>query len=285
MIRDPFEDKRRWYREFLLTVLQATEPIDADNIELAELLCMEGEVDAAKLALAEAGPPAYDPGDLALVQQEGTKCMSTSLANGMLTLGEPLFQTNAFHRVQLFTDDVVDNTSSFGKPGEYRSVDDLFKYLESGRLRELELDGDRFEHDYRVRLTNSLLDVAEALWTGKGRLVIQRRAHAHLAFGLEVVDGEFLVRMRDPMRRDGPGYDLVSLDTLRQDYLWSPLKKIPRLMGPHAFPQLQGEQLLGHLDRYDTMENLGVDCPSALVFRAQDAPPLLAPPEQDPQDS
>jgi hypothetical protein len=185
------------------------------------------------------------------------------------------------HRI---TSDIVERTSAMGKPGEYRSVDDLFKYLESGRLREVELGPElRVERDYRVRLTCSLLDVVEALWTGRGRLVIQRRAHAHLAFGLEREDdGTWWVLMRDPMHGTGSGFSRASLETLRVDYLWSPLKKIPRLMGPHGFPSLGAEALLGHLERYDGMENLGVECPSALVWRAEDAPPLHAPPEDAP---
>jgi hypothetical protein len=274
-----FATQRKWFARYLRTVLEEVEPILPENVHVVELLLMEAEVDAARRALREAGPPAYAPGSPAFVRQMGTTCMSTSLANAMISMGEPCFRHDREERVRAFTEDVVANTSSFGKPGEYRSVDDLFKYLESGRLGEIDVLGGRFEGGYTVRLTHSLIDVVEALWTGRGRLVIQRRAHAHLAFGLELTDEEEWVLMRDPMRATGPGYDRVTLETLRGDYLWSPLKKVPRLMGPHGFPSLSAEALLGHLERYEEMENLGVDCPSALAYRVEDAPPLKSPPE------
>lgn len=282
-----FSAQREWCRHHLRTVLEAAEPITADNVLVAELLIMEAEVDAARRALRQAGPPEWRPPETSFVRQVGTRCMSTSLANGMISLGETCFGEGGAReeRVQEFTEDVVQNTSSFGKPGEYRSVDDLFKYLESGRLARVHPGGASFAQEYRVRLTCSLLDVVEALWSGRGRLVIQRRAHAYLAFGLEVDERGERVLFRDPMHSTGPGCDRISLETLRRDYLWSPLKKIPRLMGPHGFRQLTAEALLGHLRRYDEMENLGVDCPSALVYRAPDAPPLLAPrPEEEPRE-
>ena len=111
--------------------------------------------------------------------------------------------------------------------------------------------------------------------------MVQRRAHAHLVYGLEQVDDVVVALFRDPMRRSSsPGGDRVSLEILRRDYLWSPLKKIPRLMGPHGFPQLSAEELLGHLERYSDMDDLGVDCPSALLFRAEDAPPRRGQPAE-----
>ncbi|MCA8922794.1 MAG: hypothetical protein KDD82_13350 [Planctomycetes bacterium] len=249
--------------------------IREDNVAVVEQVVMEAEVDAARDALLAAGRPPHDPGSPRFVRQQGTTCMSTSLANGMISLGEPFFDEDRERRVHLFTDDVVENTSSFQKPGEFRSVDDLFKYLESGRLRELEIAGGRFRDDYRVRLTCSLLDVVEALWSGRGRLLVQRAAHAYLVFGVDVERGGAVsVRVRDPFEATGPGYARLGLEALRENFLWSPLKKIPRLMGPHGFPQLTAEELLGHLERYEGMENLGVECPSALLFRAEDAPPL-----------
>ena len=286
-VAEIFQAQREWCTKYVRTVLEAAEPITADNVLLAELLIMEAEVDAARRALREAGPPAWQPPEETFVRQVGTRCMSTSLANGMISLGETCFGEGRERegRVEEFTEDVVRNTSAFGKPGEYRSVDDLFKYLEGGRLSQVQPGGAAFGQEYRVRLTCSLLDVVEGLWTGKARLVIQRRAHAYLAFGLEVDARGERVLFRDPMHGTGPGCDRISLETLRRDYLWSPLKKIPRLMGPHAFKKLSAEQLLGHLARYDEMENLGVDCPSALVYRQADAPPLNAPPpaEEEPQ--
>lgn len=282
-----FAAQREWFERYLRVVLEEAAPILPENVEVVELLLMEAEVDAARRALREAGPPPHDPGDPDFVRQLGTTCMSTSLANAMISLGERCFREEREARVHAFTEDVVMNTSSFGKPGEYRSVDDLFKYLESGRLQELDLAGGRFGADYRVRLTNSLLDVIEGLWTGRARLVIQRQAHAHLAFGLELDGEQEWVLMRDPMRASGRGFERISLERLRRDFLWSPLKKIPRLLGPHAFPSLEAEELLGHLERYTEMENLGVDCPSALVYPAQQAPPLQRPraAESDPASS
>ena len=276
-----FQGQREWFRRYLRVVLGEAEPIVAENVQVAELLLMEAEVDAARRALRQAGPPRWTPPETWFVRQVGTRCMSTSLANGMISLGETCFGEgdDREERVHELTEDVVQNTSAFGKPGDYRSVDDLFKYLESGRLARVTPDGAPFSREYRVRLTCSLLDVVEALWSGKGRLLIQRRAHAYLAFGLEVGPEREQVLFRDPMHSSGPGFDRISLETLRRDYLWSPLKKIPRLMGPHAFRRLTADELIGHLERYDEMENLGVDCPSALVYRAEDAPPLRSPPE------
>ena len=49
---------------------------------------------------------------------------------------------------------------------------------------------------------------------------------------------------------------------------------------PLTVATLDAEQLLGHLERYDGMENLGVECPSALVYRLEDAPPLHGPPPE-----
>lgn len=279
--QETFRRQREWCQKHLRTVLEAAEPVTADNVLVAELLIMEAEVDAARRALREAGPPRWQAPETVFVRQVGTRCMSTSLANGMISLGETCFgegRGEREERVEEFTADVVENTSAMGKPGEYRSVDDLFKYLEGGRLKQVQPGGSPFAQEYRVRLTCSLLDVVEGLWTGRARLVIQRRAHAYLAFGIE---GESVL-FRDPMHGTGPGCDRISLETLRRDYLWSPLKKIPRLMGPHAFKKLSAEELLGHLARYDEMENLGVDCPSALVYRAADAPPLFSPREEEP---
>lgn len=282
-----FEAQRAWFGRYLRAVLEEAAPITEHNVAAAEHILIEAEVDAARKALRRAGAPAFAPGAPRFAQQVGTTCMSTSLCNAMISLGEPALQLDddgaLERRVHRITSDVVERTSAMGKPGEYRSVDDLFKYLEAGRLREVDLgDGLRVERDYRVRLTCSLLDVVEALWTGRGRLLIQRRAHAHLAFGLEREDDDtWWVLMRDPMHGTGRGFSRASLATLRLDYLWSPLKKLPRLMGPHGFPSLGAEALLGHLERYDGMENLGVECPSALVYRIDDAPPLHGPPSED----
>lgn len=277
-----FEVQREWFARYMRVILAESEPITADSVNLIELLLMEAEVDAARAALKGLGPPAFDPGSPYFVSQVGTTCMSTSLSNGMISLGDDFLCAQPDRRVHVVTSDVVDRTSAFGKPGEYRSVDDMFKYLEADRLLDVRDGEDGFNTNYRVRLTNSLLDVCEALWTGRGRLVIQRAAHAHLAFGLErTPDGEFLLLFRDPMMRSGPGFSRLTLETVRRDYLWPPLKKIPRLMGAHGFPSLTAEELLGHLERYDSMENLGVDCPSALLYPESDAPPLHAPPESD----
>jgi hypothetical protein len=273
--RDVFEIHRAAFRVFREEALADAEPVDAGNVwELEERLVL-AEVDAAALALAAVGPPPWDPGSPRFVQQSGTTCMSTSLANALISLGEPCLLEATEARAHALADDIVANTSALGKPGDYRSVDDLFKYLESGRLPTLLLEGGRFAHDYRVRLTASLLDVVEALWTGKGRLVMQKRAHARLAFALEI-RGEAapLVRVRDPLSSRA-GHELVSLELLRREFLWSPLKKIPRLMGPDAFESLEASELMGHLTRYDEMDNLGVECPSALVYRVEDAPPRL----------
>lgn len=281
-----FEAQRAWFGRYLRAVLDEAAPITEANIAAVEHVLMEAEVDAAKKALRKSGPPAFVAGAPRFAQQVGTTCMSTSLCNGLISLGEPSLQLDdgddLERRVHRITGDVVDRTSAMGKPGEYRSVDDLFKYLEAERLREVDLgQGLKLERDYRVRLCNSLVDVVEALWTGRARLLIQRRAHAHLAFGLEREDDDtWWVLMRDPMHGTGSGFSRASLETLRLDYLWSPLKKIPRLMGAHGFPTLTAEQLLGHLERYDGMENLGVECPSALVYRQEDAPPLHGPPPE-----
>lgn len=283
--RAAFDAQRAWFGRYLRAVLEEAQPITHENVAVVEHLLIEAEIDAAKKALRTAGPPAFVAGAPRFAQQVGTTCMSTSLCNGMISLGEPSLLVDdddlLKRRVHRITSDIVQRTSAMGKPGEYRSVDDLFKYLEAGRLTEVDLgDGLRVERDYRVRLTCSLLDVVECLWTGRARLIIQRRAHAHLAFGLEPDDeGGWWVLMRDPMHGTGRGFSRASLETLRVDYLWSPLKKIPRLMGPFGFPSLTAEALLGHLERYDGMENLGVECPSALVYRAEDAPPLRSPPE------
>ena len=280
-----FEVQREWFARYVRVVLEEAEPITAESVALVELLLMEAEVDAARAALRQLGPPAFDPGSPYFVSQVGTTCMSTSLANGMISLGDGFLTGDPDRRVHMLTTDVVDRTSSFGKPGEYRSVDDMFKYLEAGHLEELRDGEEGFTQQYRVRLTNSLLDVCEALWTGRGRLVIQRSAHAHLSFGLEAQGDDFVMLFRDPMTRSGPGFTRLTLETVRRDYLWTPLKKIPRLMGPHGFPQLGAEELIGHLERYDTMENLGVDCPSALLYRLEDAPALLAPEEEEPVEA
>lgn len=277
-----FDVQRQWFERYRKVALEEAAPITVESVFVVELVLMEAEVDAAKAALRELGPPPEDPGEPFFVRQEGTTCMSTSLANGMISLGDEFLIADPDERVTRLTRDIVSRTSAMGKPGEYRSVDDMFKYLERGMLTEFDVDGASFARDYAVRLSCSLLDVVEALWTGRGRLVIQRSAHAHLGYGLEQsAEGEFLVRMRDPMTRSGPGYTLLSLEELRQSYLWSPLKKIPRLMGPHAFQSLGAEELLGHLERYDTMENLGVDCPSAILYRREEAPPLFSPPEDE----
>lgn len=282
----PFSAAREAFQGLLRQTLERAQPIDGDNVEEIELALMEVEIALVRRALRDAGPPAYRPEPATFARQVGTTCMSTSLGNGLLTLGEKTLAADPEDRIAALADDVVSNTSAMGKPGEYRSVDDVFKYLESGRLKSLRWKGDSLEGDYRVRLTNSLADVALALWTGRGRLLVQRSAHARLIFALEEgKHGDVVACLRDPMRSPGPSYEKISLETLRFDYLWSPLKKIPRLFGPGLFSSLSAEELLGHLDRYETMDNLGVDCPSALLYRAADAPPLKAPPPEEPSES
>ncbi|MEZ0228383.1 MAG: hypothetical protein ACAI25_07135, partial [Planctomycetota bacterium] len=175
---------RAAWRKLLKELLAKAEPITADNIEELEATLMFAEVEAAKAAVRVAGPPVYQPGEPWFVQQSSSTCMSTSLANALITMGEKWLSEDTEKRVLQLTSHIVANTSAMGKPGDYRSVDDLFKYLEAGLLGELD-----FEGDYRVRLTCSLIDVCEALWTGRCRLVVQRRAHARLAFGL-VLDDE-----------------------------------------------------------------------------------------------
>lgn len=261
-------------------LIEKAQPVTAGNVDELESALMLAEVAAAKTAVRIAGPPVFLAGDPWFVQQSSSTCMSTSLANALITMNEPWLVEDTERRVLQLTNHIVENTSSFGKPGDYRSVDDLFKYLEAGNLKQLPFGG-----DYRVRLTCSLVDVCEALWTGRARLVVQRRAHARLAFGLALDDeAEPVVLMRDPMWPDGKGHELVSLEKLRSEFLWSPLKKIPRLMGPHAFEKLTAEELVGHLERYESMDDLGVDCPSALVYRAEDAPPRKAPPPEEPEE-
>ena len=277
----PFQAAREAFAELMLRTLERAQPIDADNVEEIELALMEAEIALVRRALRDAGAPAYRPGPLAFARQVGTTCMSTSFGNGLLSLGERCIEADPEERIAALADDIVENTSAMGKPGEYRSVDDLFKYLESGRLATLRFGGETFVGDYRVRLTSSLSDVVEALWSGRARMLVQRSAHARLVFALEEAKGgDFVACLRDPMRSPGPSYDKISLETLRFDYLWSPLKKIPRLFGPGLFDSLSAEELLGHLERYDSMENLGVDCPSALLYRAADAPPLHTPPDE-----
>lgn len=269
---DHFDAQRAWFRRYMRTTLEEAEPITAESVGVVELLLMEAEVDAARCALERLGAPEASSSP-SFVRQVGTTCMSTSVANGMISLGEPFLLAESERRVGLLTSDIVARTSAFGKPGEYRSVDDMFKYLEGGRLLEVADAGETFASDYTVRLTCSLLDVCEALWTGRGRLVVQRAAHAYLGFGIAREGSAFGVRLRDPMWATGPGEGFLSLARLRQDYLWSPLKKIPRLMGPHAFPQLSADELIGHLDRYAGMDDLGVECPSAILYRKDEAPP------------
>ena len=278
-----FDAQRQWYRRYRQVALEEAAPITAESVFVVELVLMEAEVHASLQALETLGPPPKDPGEPFFVRQEGTTCMSTSLANGMISLGDEFLLADPETRVGQLTYDIVSRTSAMGKPGEYRSVDDMFKFLERGMLLEFDCEGAKFHQDYAIRLTSSLIDVVEALWTGVGRLVIQRSAHAHLGYGIEhdPDNGRFLVRMRDPMTRSGPGYSLQTLSELRQSYLWSPLKKIPRLMGPHGFNQLEPDELLGHLERYDEMENLGVDAHSAILYRREDAPPLFSPPEDE----
>src|SRR5687768_11789156 len=155
LAREAFQKQRAWFGRYLRTVLEAAEPITEANVGLVELLIMEAEIDAARRALRRAGPPAFTPGAPRFAQQVGTTCMSTSLCNGLISLGEPSLQLDdddaLERRVHRVTSDIVERTSAMGKPGEYRSVDDLFKYLESGRLRDVDLGQSlRVEGDFRV---------------------------------------------------------------------------------------------------------------------------------------
>src|SRR5690606_18709120 len=112
-----FELQRDWLRRHTRVALREAEPITADTDPGAELLLMEADVDAARAALEQLGAPAFDPGEPYMVRQVGTTCMSTSLANGMISLGEPFLIADPDRRVHLLTSDVVERTSSFGKPG------------------------------------------------------------------------------------------------------------------------------------------------------------------------
>jgi len=204
------------------------------------------------------------------VRQTGATCMSTSLANGMIALGEPAFRESAVRRVESFTSHIVANTSSFGKPSEYRSIDDMHKYLRRDEAREASLSGDaKIEHRYRCVLTDSLLDVVTALHSGHGRIVVQQQAHARLAYELLVESGAVLVRQRDPFMGSGSDdHHLIPLAEWRQSYLWSPLKKIPSTMG-FGFDRLSQREVREHLARYGEMANLGIECISGILVRCR----------------
>ena len=58
-----FDVQRQWFERYRRVILEEAEPITAESVYVVELLLMEAEVDAARAALANLGPPAYDPGE------------------------------------------------------------------------------------------------------------------------------------------------------------------------------------------------------------------------------
>lgn len=249
-------------------IIHRSSPITVDNVEAVEQALMDKELEhAEKLALELHECTPFPNHDCNFAHQLGSTCMSTSTANGMLVLEEPFFQNQTLERVQAFTQHVVDNTSSFGKPFEYRSIDDMHKYLKRNDHQHFSLGSEQgFERRYRCELTNSLIDVIMAFHSGRGAVVVQQSAHAQLAFQIIVEDQQLFVCQRDPFTRHGTDYfSRIALADWRQHYLWSPLKKIPSTMGS-GFESLTAEEVLDHLARYESMDNLGVECVSGILI-------------------
>lgn len=249
-------------------LIRDSAPLTADSVPELEAALCELDVEHSLSfcqKLRQLAPPVAKR--YRFIHQWGATCMSTSLANGLIALGEPAFlaiESELVETVHAFTSHVVDNTSSFGKPFEYRSVDDMQKYLRRSEHRRFGLLG-----DYELFLSNSILDALLALFTGSGVVVLQQAAHAQLAFEL-VFDEDphaVSVRQRDPFT-PGPGDDhnVIQLAEWRREFFWSPLKKIPTTMG-RGFDCLSAEETLDHLARYEGMDNLGLECSSAILVR------------------
>ncbi|MDF1664880.1 MAG: hypothetical protein P1V97_24175 [Planctomycetota bacterium] len=266
------------YREALLTyksifedLLRSAAPITENNIDALEQSLIEEEVRIGAdliLQLNQLAP--FPEEEHAFVHQSGATCMSTSVTNGMIALKEPFFKKKALEKTRAFTDHIVQNTSSFGKPHEYRSIDDMHKYLKRNEQQEFSKFGESISRRYHVELTNSLIEAIMALHSGDGRVVVQQHAHANLAFEIAVLEehgqADIFIRQRDPFTTQGSdSHRLIPLLEWRQHYLWSPLKKIPSSMG-RGFESLSANEVLEHLARYSEMDNLGIECISGILI-------------------
>jgi hypothetical protein len=259
------------YQRFFEQTLKEAAPITAHNIYDVESKLMQEEVRVGcELILQLQSLTPFIENEYAFVHQYGATCMSTSLSNGMIALGEPYFTKESVDRTHAFTHHIVQNTNGFGKPMEYRSIDDMHKYLKRNDQQEFSKDTETLSQRYRVELSNSLIDVIMALHQGEGRVVVQQNAHAQLAYELHVDQSEneinFFIRQRDPFTSYGSHqHRLVPLLEWRECYLWSPLKKIPSSMD-HGFESLSASEVLEHLARYEEMDNLGVECVSGILI-------------------
>lgn len=259
------------YKLIFEDLLRSAAPITVENIDALEQSLIEEEVRVGRdliLQLKELAP--FNEEDHSFVHQSGATCMSTSVTNGMIALKEPFFQKKALEKTRAFTDHIVQNTSSFGKPHEYRSIDDMHKYLKRNDQQHFSKFGETLSRRYHVELTNSLLEAILALHSGQGQVVVQQAAHANLAYEIAVLEEhgqvEIYIRQRDPFTTQGSdSHRLIPLLDWRQNYLWSPLKKIPSSMG-HGFESLSANEVLEHLARYSEMDNLGVECISGILI-------------------
>lgn len=264
-----YREAQRKLGESFNAILAERAPVSVDNVDALEEALIASELaiglDYAR-ALHDLKPCRRR--EYPFVHQRGATCMSTSLANALIALGDPFLLEDPPARVHAFTDHVVAHTSDFGKPFEYRSIDDMHKYLrrEEHLGRGSIVSGLAMTRRYRCELTNSLIDVIDALHLGRGQVVVQSHAHAQLVFELVVDDQEVAVRQRDPFTSYGSERSsLIDLERWRRSYLWSPLKKIPSTMG-RGFELLEHHEVLEHLARYEAMDNLGIECISGIIL-------------------
>ena len=143
----------------------------------------------------------------------------------------------------------------------------MHKYFKRGDAARLRIRGRRLAARYRCELTDCLIEVVAALHGGEGACVVQQHAHARLAYAIHIDGPDIFVRQRDPFTRHGDDrHSLIELGEWRRTYLWSPLKKLPSTLG-HGFDSLSPVEALGHLARYEAMDNLGIECISALILK------------------
>jgi hypothetical protein len=265
----------REYQAVFEELLKDASPITEDNINALEQALIEEEVrvgTGVAITLHELIP--FIERDYTFVHQTGSTCMSTSLSNGMIALGESFFARETVERTHAFTQHIVRHTCGFGKPFEYRSIDDMHKYLKRNDPLSFQKHNQSLSRRYRVELTNSLIDIIFALHQGLGRVVVQQHAHANLAYEMAVLQEngstEFFIRQRDPFTSHGSSqHRLIPLFEWREKYLWSPLKKIPSSMGC-GFESLDANEVLQHLARYEEMDNLGIECISGILIPLED---------------
>lgn len=258
-----YEDAKERFFQLRQDTLYTVPMIHRGNAEdIAERL-REREIELAYelldgLSKVRPGPR---PLDFPLCQS-GETCVPSSVANGLLRLGQ---ETAYFGQGRLdqaaainhFIDDFLLKEPGHDR-GERRSLDRVYHYFTNERHRELGLAG-----RYRFRLTGSLIDMVYRLYSQDSSLLVVAKAHCLMAYGVyQDSRKEAFVELKDPLV---VGSKQVELGDFARRFVWSSLGGLPYAvsLGESYSPAAA----LDLLEAQAELNHKGVCCSSGILTR------------------